>query len=53
MAKKNDRRLVVCEGCEEAYPGFQTESGDIKIVGGPACPNCGGSDFTEIDAERL
>ena len=51
MAKKKDRRLIVCAECEEAYPGFRAASGDLKIVGGPVCPNCGGNDFAEVEIE--
>ena len=51
MAKKKDRRLILCVECEEAYPGFRAASGDLKIVGGPVCPNCGGDDFAEVKIE--
>ena len=49
MAKKQDRRLVACEQCESVYPGFLDDQGTMQVVGGPACPNCGGSELTEIE----
>ncbi len=51
MAKRDDRRLLVCEGCGAAYPGFRAENGEFKIIGGPACPNCGATEFAEVDEE--
>ena len=49
MAKKKDRRLVVCEQCERTYPGFQSDDGELNVVGGPACPNCGASALEEVE----
>ena len=51
MAKKEDRRLVTCEQCRQTYPGFRREDGELRVVGGPTCPNCDSSSFAEVDLD--
>lgn len=52
MPQKDDRRLVVCERCKQTYPGYQRETGELSVVGGPACPNCNSSSFAEIGFDQ-
>ena len=51
MSKRDDRRLVLCEGCGAAYPGFRAENGELKMISGPDCPDCGSSEFSEVDVD--
>lgn len=48
MAKKDERTLVVCSGCDSAYAAYIDEDESLRVVAGSECPQCGGTEFTEV-----
>lgn len=42
------RTAVICEACEHVLTGAFVD-GDLKPVGQPTCPECGGTEFSEYE----
>lgn len=49
MSRKEQRRPLAGEECGRTYPGFRSDDGELRAVGGPARPNCGASSFAEVE----